>query len=85
MSCGNAERNEDIGSLSRFVFLSFVVLLASRWCAPMNEPRRLTDIVLLFIWVFGYHVLIGGFSALQGMEKLLAGPKHDPKVDGARS
>jgi len=51
----------------------------------MNQPRRLTDTVLLSLWVFGYQVLIGGFSALQGMEKLLAGPKQEPRADGPRS
>jgi hypothetical protein len=51
----------------------------------MNQPRRMTDTVLLSIWVFGYHVLIGGFSALQGMEKLLAGPRQEPKADSTRS
>jgi hypothetical protein len=46
-----------------------------RGMSTKNQTRRLTDTFLLSVWVFGYKVLIGGFSVLQGIEKLVAGPK----------
>jgi hypothetical protein len=51
----------------------------------VNQPRRLKDTVLLSLWVLGYHVLIGGFSALQGMEKLIAGPKQEQTANEPQS
>jgi len=42
---------------------------------PENEPRRTTDLLLLFIWVLGYFFLIRVFGALQRLEGVLAGPR----------
>jgi hypothetical protein len=42
---------------------------------PENEPRRTTDLLLLFIWVLGYFFLIRVFAALQRLEGVLVGPR----------
>ena len=42
-----------------------------------RHQRRVTDTLLLCIWVIGYYLLIRTFAALQRFERLLASPKRE--------
>jgi len=50
-----------------------------------RQRRRVTDTLLLSIWVIGYYVLIRTFAALQRFERLLTGSKREGTNEAPRT